>query len=428
MAVEQRRRDLARMERSMDISRYSPILEGLINKHSFEPSHLRPGTKHPNLRIEHMGGRAETFDKLHLVLLPTIKGQLSSLLNSLDSIDPRKCPEARVDSTAGIVSNLDVILESTVSSIVSLTFDSPLPDENHDHGLEKLKAFRCSRLQTNVKRLVRDAIYRSLFQDLCSFIGCCSMAHFMNEDHWVWEEMCDLKGRMEKRIAWSDDLIDRTIDWCRKSDWAMVHEGWLEASDSVDEILGSMLTCRSDFVTVTSDAHRIDDNATLDERNAHLESITEVSKSAIPLAKLARILVRKTLEAISRKQRSALGGTELNSESMKQLYEAPTVMLRTLQYLSNLSYQFGYPPGLFPDELDRNTVIRKFVEDLPVDMESAIIALDACLIPFLPPIEEEEPPGGHLKSFLPTFKHSWDVASGHLMDAVLTFEVERIAI
>ncbi|OAV91658.1 hypothetical protein PTTG_27911 [Puccinia triticina 1-1 BBBD Race 1] len=226
-------------------------------------------------------------------------------------------------------------------------------------------------------------------------------------------------------VAYSHDIIDETIDWCQKSDWAIIEAAWLLVSDSLDQVLESMLTIQTKYTIQSTAAADPNDNRDLHERNAPRELPIQAAKSAIPLVKLARILAKKASETILKKKLSAMGRTELNSGTMKQLYEAAGSMLIPLSYLSILLPQISHSAQIV--RIDDQNELRATVNELPNDMESTLSALDSYLIPLLLQIEDE-PPEDHLKSFFPTLKQSWDKASDHLMDVLLSFEVERIAI
>ncbi|OAV88076.1 hypothetical protein PTTG_12743 [Puccinia triticina 1-1 BBBD Race 1] len=417
-----------RVQKSREILNVVGVLEGLTDKYSFEPEHLTPRKKDPNLTIARMAGKVQTFEKLHSIFLPSIRDQLTSLVNSLDLIDPKKNPQVVTDPTLEILSNLDKTIESTVSAIVSLTLESHLPDEKHDYGLEKLKVFRCSHLHEKTQLVVEGFVYEQLFRDvITSFIQWCALATVMNEDQAMLKEGSDLRRRIEIAVAYPQRILDETINWCRKSDWAIVQEGWLEASESCDEALETFICRTRPTIQSTSEADSTNDN---DQRNDNRGFIVEVAKSAIPLIKLARILIKKTSGKISKKRLLVLGTTlELNSETMTQLYQTPgSQSIFRLQDLANLIYIYHHTTRTTPVPLEKRTQIRQIVEKIPRAMESTLTVLHSCLIPFLAQIEDQDSPETHLKSFLPILRQSWDTASDHLMDVILSFEVEQMAI
>ncbi|WAQ85332.1 hypothetical protein PtA15_5A907 [Puccinia triticina] len=421
-SIEQRCKDSPRMARAWAMASFR--MERFINKHSFEPAQSTPGKRDQTLTIEHMGGKVETIEKLHSILLPSINDQLTSLLNSLDVIHPQKNPESEIGPTAQIISSLDKTLESIVSSIVSLTLES-LPDENHDYGLEKLKAFRCSYIRANVMYLVGDIIYGRLFPDLSTLIGRCSIAIYLTEDSEDWEEISRLRGLIAMSTASSHRMINATIRWCQLSDWALVQEGWLVASNSLDGILDTILNSRTNFIEYTSELSRNGFDVNLNERSALLlEFVTEVAKSAIPIIKLGRILTKRTSETIWKKRLLGSGGTDLNSETMERLYETPHSIYNSLVGLSNHLFSLSSSPILTARQQNE---IRDSVVVFPKVMESTLSALDACLFPILPRLDDE-PPEGRLKSLCPTLKQSWDLASDNLISVISSFQVERIGI
>ncbi|WAQ83276.1 hypothetical protein PtA15_3A645 [Puccinia triticina] len=397
------------------------FLQELAHKHSLEPDHLSPGERDPGLTIKDMGGKLETWEKLHSILLPSIKDQLTLLLKSLDLIDPKKNPKPVTDQTIEILSNLDKTLESTVSAIVSLTREAPLPDENRDQGLKKVKVFRCSYLHENIQRLVERLIYHRLFLQLIPrFVLWCARANTHIEDDSLLKEGSGLRADIQMFIFYCNGVIARTINWGQSSDWVNIHRAWIEAYLRLGEALETFTWRTNLTIQGTPDADPNENN----ETNPTTELIGKVVKSGIPLIKLARILTRKTSENLLKKRISTLDTTlELNSETIKQLHETPDSMLR-LYYLSSLS--------CFPDRsgrvipVDQQNSIRSVIQSLPQDMESALTVLDSCLIPLLAKINHD-PPDGQWSAFLLDLKQSWDKASDHLMDVLLPFQVERTA-
>ncbi|OAV93152.1 hypothetical protein PTTG_12560 [Puccinia triticina 1-1 BBBD Race 1] len=420
ITMEQDENSLQRMRRSREISSFSTVVEELTHKHSLDPDHLTPGEKDSSLTIEDMSGKLEIMENLQSNLLPLFKGQLTPLLNSLDLIDPKKNPEPEINPTAKLLSNLDETLKSIVSSVVSLTLKSPLPDEKYDHGLENLKVFRCSHLKRSIRLLVGVAIYDKLFRHLSSFIQHCSRVYLANEDSRLSDEGSNLRRELEETVLVSHGVIRWIIGLCQESDWAMVLGAWRVASYYFDQLLVSVLASQTRFMIHSTSEADPNENPNLDERNVLSELMAEILKSTVPLVKLGRILIVKTSETIRRKSLSALRRTELNSETMNQLEETPQLILKPLKNLSNILQR---SPQRF--SVDDQNAIRNSVRKLPADMESTLRALDSLLIPFLPQ-SEDETPACHLKSFFPTFEQSWNRASDNLMHVISSFEVQEL--
>ncbi|OAV94171.1 hypothetical protein PTTG_27042 [Puccinia triticina 1-1 BBBD Race 1] len=254
------------------------VLHRLAGKHSFEPNHLTPAKRDPSLTIEDIAGKVKIWEKLLLILLPSIQDQLTLLLNSLDLIDPEKNPIPVANATLEILSNLDKTLESTVSAVVSLTLESPLADKNHDHDLQKLKAFQCSYLQERIKLLVESYIYYRLFRYLLPlFIQWCAIADITVEDDL--KEGSDLRERIQATISYCNKMIARTILWCQRSDWTIIHVAWIGASVTVDDVLET-LTCRTNCTTQSTPAANSNNN---EQTSAKTDLIFVAAQSAIPL-------------------------------------------------------------------------------------------------------------------------------------------------
>ncbi|POW10160.1 hypothetical protein PSHT_08859 [Puccinia striiformis] len=225
-------------QRARKIQSVAVLFHGLSQKFDLPPDGFESGEKDPNLTMEDMGDKAEILGKLQCNLLPLLKDQVSSLLTTLDlqrdSKDQR--PNLDVESTLEILSNFERTMTSTLSSIRILAHGSPLPDEKHDHCLHNLKSFRCARLYLYIDGIVKPTINVLLI--FCSrFTQCCGVAIRLANPALGWEEPLQSMSSICGIAAAACGLIDETITLCRKSDFALIQEGWLTAEGGFNEQL-----------------------------------------------------------------------------------------------------------------------------------------------------------------------------------------------
>ncbi|POW22664.1 hypothetical protein PSHT_01087 [Puccinia striiformis] len=128
------------------------VIQTMNQKYEFPSDDLASGPTDPDLTIEDMATKSEILKKLQCNLLPAIKEHVTSLSKSIFDVD-EEYPNPDVELTRGILSDLDQTLQATTDSILTLADGSPLPDEKHDHCLERLKTFRCSQLRLKIKHI-----------------------------------------------------------------------------------------------------------------------------------------------------------------------------------------------------------------------------------------------------------------------------------
>ncbi|OAW00045.1 hypothetical protein PTTG_25150 [Puccinia triticina 1-1 BBBD Race 1] len=327
-----------RYQRTHEIEALATLIDGWLEKYSLEPEHVLPANNDRSLKIEDMAGKAEILEKLESDLLPSIKNHLTSLLTSLELIIPRGMTEPNVGPTQLILTDLDRVIESTLSCTAALTLQSPLPDEEHDYGLQNLKIFRSSHLQKQIKILVGSVIARGLFIHLLLFLQFCAVATIIWEDAPIWRKGMFVRDKVHSVIADALKTIDITIDWYRQSDWDMVQGAWNLASGSSDTVLQELAGLTTPAIQSAPEADP-NDNTNINARNdVSRDSLVQLqaANAAMPLVKLARILAKKTSESIAKKRRAGALDVELNSVTMKELNEATELIYMSLEDLSSL--------------------------------------------------------------------------------------------
>ncbi|WAR60279.1 hypothetical protein PtB15_9B216 [Puccinia triticina] len=416
-----------RYQRTHEIEALATLIDGWLEKYSLEPEHVLPANNDRSLKIEDMAGKAEILEKLESDLLPSIKNHLTSLLTSLELIIPRGMTEPNVGPTQLILTDLDRVIESTLSCTAALTLQSPLPDEEHDYGLQNLKIFRSSHLQKQIKILVGSVIARGLFIHLLLFLQFCAVATIIWEDAPIWRKGMFVRDKVHSVIADALKTIDITIDWYRQSDWDMVQGAWNLASGSSDTVLQELAGLTTPAIQSAPEADP-NDNTNINARNdVSRDSLVQLqaANAAMPLVKLARILAKKTSESIAKKRRAGALDVELNSVTMKELNEATELIYMSLEDLSSLLPLLTRTAEAM--RIHRQNEIRSLIADLREAMGTTLTILESRLVPFMAKILGDSNEL-RLETSFPILKQSWEKASDRLMEISLSFEVDQAAI
>ncbi|WAQ88091.1 hypothetical protein PtA15_9A216 [Puccinia triticina] len=416
-----------RYQRTHEIEALATLIDGWLEKYSLEPEHVLPANNDRSLKIEDMAGKAEILEKLESDLLPSIKNHLTSLLTSLELIIPRGMTEPNVGPTQLILTDLDRVIESTLSCTAALTLQSPLPDEEHDYGLQNLKIFRSSHLQKQIKILVGSVIARGLFIHLLLFLQFCAVATIIWEDAPIWRKGMFVRDKVHSVIADALKTIDITIDWYRQSDWDMVQGAWNLASGSSDTVLQELAGLTTPAIQSAPEADP-NDNTNINARNdVSRDSLVQLqaANAAMPLVKLARILAKKTSKSIAKKRRAGALDVELNSVTMKELNEATELIYMSLEDLSSLLPLLTRTAEAM--RIHRQNEIRSLIADLREAMGTTLTILESRLVPFMAKILGDSNEL-RLETSFPILKQSWEKASDRLMEISLSFEVDQAAI
>ncbi|KAI9604260.1 hypothetical protein H4Q26_003874 [Puccinia striiformis f. sp. tritici PST-130] len=218
------------VKRSQEIFSVVSVFEDMNQKYEFPSADLTSGPTDPDLTIEDMATKSEILKKLQSSLLPAIKEHITCLLKST--------------------------LKTTVSSTLTLTDGSPLPDGKHDHRLEKLKSFRCSQLRIKVDCII-SSVAQSVLECYTTFMQSCAMAILVTDPARDWNQAS--KSKQDIRILTADviDSIDDAIAWSLASDWAIVRGGWLMALGEIDSLLEHFMQHANPSLGLTADLARL---------------------------------------------------------------------------------------------------------------------------------------------------------------------------
>ncbi|KAH9466037.1 hypothetical protein Pst134EA_013886 [Puccinia striiformis f. sp. tritici] len=406
-------------------------MEEMKQKYDLWSDDVASRVKDPYHTIEDTATKSKILKKLQANLLPAIKQQITSLLKSLDDLD-EEYPSPDVDLTLAILSDLDQTLQATVSSILTLADESHLPDEKHDHRLKNLKSFRCSQLRLKVECIVKFAA-SDLVGCYVAFMQSCALALAAPYPAWAWKQASKSKQTICMMTPDGLDLIDRTIAWSRKSDWAIVRRRWLSAVDTLDELLEN-LTKRANpslhqtpnparlTVGSTEESDNVDHTILPPWRKAAIERTAELASSIIALVKLARVLVKKLLRMIPRKRKFE-PNIGMNSETLELFHDAFEESFT--DPISMIAFHLRFIQCT--DQATLTVACRDDIlcslNELKNTLETTSTIIAARLMPLLHGSGYASP-ASEFKAWSLTLEEPWDKVVDRSLDFVSSFEVD----
>ncbi|POW16757.1 hypothetical protein PSHT_06664 [Puccinia striiformis] len=389
----------ARAQRARKIQSVALLLHGMTQKFDLPPDGFESGENDPNLTMEDMGEKAEILEKLQCNLLPLLKEQIPSLLTSLDLQHDSGDERANLDvePTLKILSNFERTMTSTLSSIRILAHGSPLPDRKHDHHLHNLKSIRCARLYLYIDGYVKLTI-NGLLICCSSYMQCCGLAIRLANPALSWEEPLHSMSSICEMTAAVCGAIDETITLCRKSDWALIQEGWLTAEG---------------------------------ELNEHLRKLADLPRDLEPeLAVLAILpseepdLIERTIIETRRKateEEMAEQDIGISSDTLEQFHDLFTPIRKSLGSLASHLRDFrGTNQVITISDRDQmDTLVNSLSDDMKCTM--IFIASHLSLFQYR---AKNIPPENYFKAWSGTLEKLWDKVVDQLLNLILSLEVE----
>ncbi|KAI9625239.1 hypothetical protein H4Q26_016430 [Puccinia striiformis f. sp. tritici PST-130] len=380
----------------------------------------------PNLTIEEMAEKGEIVKNLLSNLLPSINEQIPSLVTSLDLDDLKEeHPVPDVQLALEILSNLDQTLKSILSSITSLTQESPRPDQKYDHRLQTLKVYRFSQLRSAILILVYIIIDR-----LAEFCRVSMRWHavqiLVTGPAQAWTQASKLKRGVHVVRDHGRNLIAETIAWHRKSDWAVIQGDWLHAAGTCDKqienstkLFNLSLKLISHLACLPRSSSEEPDMVAIihTRRKSAIGRMGEVARTAILLAKLTRTMARKVSQMIPRKPIFELD-TEINSETLEQFRNAFESTIENLPILLGCLGKITW---------DQPTLTIPNRDEMVSSANGLAKSFNSTSTLFVSPLLDEiehSSPGIDFKAWRLSFGDSWDKVVDRLLYLVSSFEVE----
>ncbi|EFP80208.1 uncharacterized protein PGTG_06164 [Puccinia graminis f. sp. tritici CRL 75-36-700-3] len=248
----------------------------------------------------------------HTKLLLSIKEQLNSLVAALGLLDPTEEPIPDIDLA--------------------------LMDENHKNLLKHLKAFRFSPLHDQICDLIKFDI-NMLFEWYLLFIESYKRPSKLSAEES--EHQAKRGQRIIEGVTDCDRAIDDIIKWSKRSDFAILRQGWLKTIESLNETserIEIQLNPKGKLPRIAG----ADDQRRAEDRHAE-EIISGAGKSVILLLKLTRILSKKLMEITKNNSPLILDSKKIDCRALNLLADEPDSMSRAFDDFANFA-QFSFRP------------------------------------------------------------------------------------
>ncbi|KAA1087392.1 hypothetical protein PGT21_030530 [Puccinia graminis f. sp. tritici] len=264
----------------------------------------------------------------HSKLLLSIKEQHNSLVAALDLLDPTEEPIPDFDLALKIVSALDETLCTLYLTMGSVE----TRDRNYDDLFKHLKAFRFSPLHDQICELIQSEINMQ-YEWYLSFIENYKRPSKLSPEES--EHQAKRGQRIIEGVTDCNRAIDGIIKWSKRSDFAILRQGWLETIGSLDETLERIkiqLNPQGELPRIAG----ADDQRRPEDRYAE-EIISRAGKSVIPLLKLTRILSKKLMEITKNNSPLILDSKKIDCWTLNLLANEPDSMSRAFDDFVNFA-------------------------------------------------------------------------------------------
>ncbi|POW03042.1 hypothetical protein PSTT_11373 [Puccinia striiformis] len=371
--------------------------------------------------------------EMQTCFLPSWKEQLTDLLESLGLNDSRKISQPKRLDTIKVISQLDHTLgqiSTFLNSIVFIADDTFQIHAANDHGYGGLKQYRCRDMIDQVNQLI-DYHIREIFNDMSHFVRSrstdrqCSFHDEPNLARYKW---------FIKATARSIDATDDIIKRSEQSDFSFLQGNWKghvdyldgyweDSSEDDQEQDDSPDTEQSASESSDGHEHLGSDDANSASDNEDNQSVagfstsssedtsmgaktTEIAKSALPLAKLGRILLRKLLNTPTGRSPFTIG-PKMSSSDINSLNRNVT------KHFIELTGLLG---SLF---IEYESRIEEMRVSMSENLHKIIFSLYFYLVP-LNPNPDLPLSGNHPLTFFHTLREQFCLADRNLRSVLLS--------
>ncbi|KAH9459900.1 hypothetical protein KEM48_004894 [Puccinia striiformis f. sp. tritici PST-130] len=371
------------------------------------------------LMKDELAGRHELIEELRSMLLPSIKEDLDFLLLGLDLQELDKHPSPDVELTIEATTNLDQTLDKITRSVHCISAPFPQGDINDCH-LRRCKRFMRKQLHNKVRSVITKHLCQ-LFWTCIYFISACKLSN---------DEPEDLEHR-SKTSQWTKELlrvrdlcrdsIDDTIEWCQKSEFTVLQEGWLEAEGLISGVLETITKLVNPVLTLEQKVDSIDID---DEENGNIKVQTDqlhkATQSIIPIIKLARIFLNK----IAKPTKAEIPFTldkEISSDDLELLRDGTSRIATRLKSLAEIAVELHEANNGFGDNRE---LMGRLIICLFADLEAILLLLSLYLIPLPTTGLTNYKSGNQFKTWFHGLETLWRKATHHYLDALAYSEDE----
>ncbi|KAA1101096.1 hypothetical protein PGT21_006880 [Puccinia graminis f. sp. tritici] len=309
-----------------------------------------------------MNSREVLYDRLFSTLLPRLKDQITAISATLDPVNMKTDPVAKLKRVLEIQSELDYnITQIDCAFLVICPENVSADDHTDDQGLEHFKAYRLVELKNE---------FTFALKEICRFFRVTSM-YIQQMRPKLRGFFGDINisncGKSAKDAVYS---IEHTIKHPRRSELDIVANKAKRAVCLLDERL-------IDFISlVDPDAppgyllHRRFDIMT------H-QPLIHLAKLTIPIMKLSNLFFKKLSQLRMNCQAPPLF-TQMNSDQLKSLCESTESVVRNL---SGLMHEFYEVDEMFEDQAVDFRSFTQSVEQITTCLEGPLLSVLLYLVP-----------------------------------------------
>ncbi|KAI9600066.1 hypothetical protein KEM48_000282 [Puccinia striiformis f. sp. tritici PST-130] len=354
--------------------------------------------------------------EMQTCFLPSWKEQLTDLLESLGLNDSRKISQPKRLDTIKVISQLDHTLgqiSTFLNSIVFIADDTFQIHAANDHGYGGLKQYRCRDM---IDQIASAAFTMNQISRATVVIKATARSIDATDDIIKRSEQSDfsfLQGNWKGHVDYLDRLLgrDRTGNGTSSSS-----EDDQEQDDSPDTEQSASESSDGHEHLGSDDANSASDNednqsvagfsTSSSEDTSMGAKTTEIAKSALPLAKLGRILLRKLLNTPTGRSPFTIG-PKMSSSDINSLNRNVT------KHFIELTGLLG---SLF---IEYESRIEEMRVSMSENLHKIIFSLYFYLVP-LNPNPDLPLSGNHPLTFFHTLREQFCLADRNLRSVLLS--------
>ncbi|KAH9469717.1 hypothetical protein Pst134EA_006998 [Puccinia striiformis f. sp. tritici] len=269
--------------------------------------------------VDQLTGRHQLIDELESSLLPSITDLIDSIFFSLDLKDSSKHSSPDIELAFELATDLNNTLEKTIDHVEGICAMFEDGDED-DGSFKRCKEFRRSRLQVKIGDWMNVQIV-NLFCTYGRYIKYCNRTRRDPEN----PELQAKKAKWREKTIRISDICRRftieTIRWSKKSDLAILQEGWLAIEELSICALESLTKYTKPCIINLGDAPY----SSHSETDGTAEYFVKLARLCIPIVKLTSIFMNKLTKQNAAESLFTLD-PEIDSKNLELLSLSPDII------------------------------------------------------------------------------------------------------
>ncbi|KNZ63671.1 hypothetical protein VP01_1115g3 [Puccinia sorghi] len=388
----------------------------LISEYSFSLNQICC-LEQEDLTLDQLDEKIHTWIDLRTRLLPRMKSQIVTLLQSLALSEPLIHPCPNPESTANILTEIHDTLNEARSAVVTLALEPPLPCESHDQHLKEFKRFRMSRILWKTKAVIQE-ILCDLFESCAVFILMWDGEGIDVEDKEFQTKSVNSRKHILSVATKSGCMIDEILEWSKLSDLAILQDEWQGLSRKLHRMLVALTEMiNGRYVWRTSPGQNHDGKNETENNTAHRTRAIQLTRATIPMVKLARLFYDTLSNTTAHRLPFSL-------DPQISTYEHNSLREDMESFYSKLDRLMGHLCVICETDENIGTKMRSLDEVITQTLgclEQALLALAFHLVPSQTPAARRSAPQSRYKAWFLPFKHHFFLASFNLRDTAHSF-------